>query len=93
METNFTCYTKKIQGEIFFFVKKFIVLSEYNNLPPVQEAFGMHTDFDKACSIAQLTDAAIKKQLLEEIETGLKQAKVIDLAEVNFNSHRPAVGL
>jgi len=95
METNFTCYTKKVQGEIFYFVKKFIVLPEYSNVPPMLEAFGMHTDFDKACAIAQLTDAAIKKQLLEEVEveSGLKQAKVIDLTEVNFNSHRPAVGL
>ena len=93
METNFTCYTKKVQGEIFYFVKKFIVLPEYSNVPPMLEAFGMHTDFDKACAIAQLTDAVIKKQLLEEVETGLKQAKVIDLAEVNFISRRPAVGL
>lgn len=93
METNFTCYTKKVQGEVFYFVKKFIVFPEYNNVPPVLEALGMHTDFNKACAIAQLTDAAIKKQLLEEVETGLKQAKVIDLTEVNLNISRPAVGL
>lgn len=93
METNFTCYTKKVQGEVFYFVKKFIVFPEYNNVPPILEALGMHTDFNKACTIAQLTDAAIKKQLLEEVETGLKQAKVIDLTEVNLNIPRPAVGL
>lgn len=93
METNFTCYTKKVQGEIYYFVKKFMVFPEYANVPPVLEAFGMHADFDKACAIAQLSDAAIKKQLLKEVETGLKQAKVIDLTEVNFNSQRPAVGL
>jgi hypothetical protein len=93
METNFTCYTKKLQGETIYFVKKFIVLPEYSNVPPMLEAFGMHADFDKACAIAQLTDAAIKKQLLDEVESGLKQAKVIDLADVNFNKQRPAVGL
>ena len=93
METNFTCYTKKVQGEVFYFVKKFLVLPEFSNVPPVMEAFGMHTDFDKACAIAQLTDVSIKKQLLEEVESGLKQAKVIDLAEVSFNNQRPAVGL
>lgn len=93
METNFTCYTKKVQGEVFYFVKKFLVLPEFSNVPPVMEAFGMHTDFDKACAIAQLTDASIKKQLLEEVESGLKQAKVIDLAEIGFKSQRPAVGL
>lgn len=93
METNFTCYTKKVQGEVFYFVKKFLVLPEFGHVPPVMEAFGMHTDFDKACAIAQLTDVSIKKQLLEEVESGLKQAKVIDLAEVSFNNQRPAVGL
>lgn len=93
METNFTCYTKKVQGEVFYFVKKFIAFPEFSSLPPVMEAYGMHTNFDKACAIANLYDAEIKKQLLEEVESGLKQAKVIDLSEVNFNSQRPAVGL
>ena len=93
METIFTCYTKKIQGSIFYFVKKFIVLPEYNSIPPVQEGYGMHTDFNRACAIAGLYDNSIKKQLLEEIETGLKQAKVIDLSEVNFNNKRSVAGL
>lgn len=93
METTFTCYTKSVQGEVFYFVKKFMVLPEYSGVPPVMEAFGMHTDFDKACAIAQLTDAAIKKQLLDEVNTGMRQAKVIDLTEVNFSNHRPAAGL
>ena len=93
METIFTCYTKKIQGNIFYFIKKFIVFPELNDVPPVLEGYGMHTDFDKACAIANLDDIKIKKQLLEEIETGLKQAKVIGLSEVNFNNKRPAVGL
>ena len=93
METIFTCYTKKIQGSIFYFVKKFIMLPEYTNVPPVLEGYGMHTDFDKACAIANLYDITIKRQLLQEIETGLKQAKVIDLSEVNFNNKRSVAGL
>lgn len=93
METIFTCYTKKVQGSIFYFVKKFIVLPEYNNVPAVLEGYGMHTDFEKACAIAGLSDAGIKKQLLEEMETGLKQAKVIELGEVSFNNKRSVAGL
>lgn len=92
MEISFTCYTKKLQGNIFYFVKKFIVFPEFTNVPPVLEGYGMHTDFDKACAIANLHDGIIKKQLLEEIETGVKQAKVIDLSEVNFNNQSPAIG-
>lgn len=93
METIFTCYTKKVQGSIFYFVKKFLVLPEHSNVPPIQEGYGMHTNFDKACAIAGLSDFSIKKQLLEEIETGLKQAKIIDLSEVNFNSKKSVAGL
>ena len=92
METNFTCYTKKVQGNIFYFVKKFIVFPELNNISPLLEGYGMHADFDKACAIANLYDEAIKKQLLEEIETGVRQAKVIELGEANFNNQRPAIG-
>ena len=92
MEISFTCYTKKLQGNIFYFVKKFIVFPEFTNVPPVLEGYGMHTDFDKACAIANLHDGIIKKQLLEEIETGVKQAKIIDLSEVNFNNQSPAIG-
>ena len=92
MEISFTCYTKKLQGNIFYFVKKFIVFPEFTNVPPVLDGYGMHTDFDKACAIANLHDGIIKKQLLEEIETGVKQAKVIDLSEVNFNNQSPAIG-
>ena len=92
MEISFTCYTKKLQGNIFYFVKKFIVFPEFTNVPPVLDGYGMHTDFDKACAIANLHDGIIKKQLLEEIETGVKQAKIIDLSEVNFNNQSPAIG-
>jgi len=94
METFFTSYTKKIEGNIFYFVKKFIAFPELSNLPPVQDGFGMHTDFDKACAIANLHDEGIKKQLLEGIESGAKQqAKVIGISDAGFNSQRPAVGL
>ncbi len=93
METNFTCYTKKIEGEVFYFVKKFIVFPEFGSVTPLLESYGMHTEFDKACAIANLYDASIKKQLLEEIETGVRQAKVIDLSEISFNNQRPAMGM
>lgn len=93
METNFTCYTKKVQGKVFYFVKKFIVFPEFGNVTPLLESYGMHTEFDKACAIANLYDASIKKQLLEDIESGVRQAKVIDLSEVGLNNQRPAMGM
>ena len=94
METIFTSYTKKIEGSLFYFVKRFIVFPGLSNMPPVQDGFGMHTDFDKACAIAGLYDEGIKKQLLAEIESGARQqANGIGISESGFNSQRPAVGL
>jgi hypothetical protein len=92
METIYTSYTKKIQATTYYFVKKFMVFPELKGVPPVLESFGMHTDFDKACTIASVSDADIKKQLLQEIEGGGRQAKVIDLNEIGF-AHQKAVGL
>lgn len=44
----------------------------------------MHTDFDKACSIAGVQDAAIKEQLLQEATANTPRAKVIDLSDAGF---------
>lgn len=93
METKFSCYTKMVGGETFYFVKKFIVFTELENLQPMQEAFGMHANFDKACMLAQLYDEAIKAQLLQEIESGIRPAKVIDIVEAKFNNNRSAFGM
>ena len=44
----------------------------------------MHTSFDKACSIAGVTDAAIKQQLLAQAEQNTTRAKVIEISSSNF---------
>ncbi len=84
MENIYTSYTKKIQSTTYYFVKKFVVFPEYKGVPPVLEGYGMHEDFDRACAIAAVNDGDIKKQLLQEMETGLRPAKVIDLNDINF---------
>jgi len=45
----------------------------------------MHTDFNKACSIALVNDPKIKEQLLNELEGTVQHAKVIDLNAGNFS--------
>ena len=50
--------------------------------------YGMHTDFDKACNIAMITDTRIKLQLLNSMgmgKGGLKKAKVIDMLPATTN--------
>ena len=79
METFYTAYTKQVQQNKLFFVKRFFGFPELKNIEPVLAAFGMHTNFDIACKIAGVENEKIKLQLLEEIEANSQHAKVIDI--------------
>ena len=87
METNYTSYTKVIENKTYYFVKKFISFPEFKDVPPFLESYGMHTDFEKACSIASINDPQTRQKLLNEVvmENTAQQAKVIDLNNANFS--------
>lgn len=84
MEYLYNCYTKNIENQTYFFVKKYLAFPEYTNVAPVLESYGMHTDFNKACSIALIFDATLKEQLLNEANGAVPQAKVIDFNNSNY---------
>jgi hypothetical protein len=84
METIYTAYTKLLDYKTYYFVKKFSAFPEFKNVSPVLESYGMHTNFDKACSIAGVNDPAVKEQLLQQVQENMPRAKVIDLANSNF---------
>ena len=88
MEAKYTAYTKVLENKTYYFVKKFTIFPEMESIPPILEAYGMHTNFDKACTIALLTDTAIKKQLLNEIEGDNQLAKVVNLNSEIANKKR-----
>ena len=90
MEIVYESYQKKIETTTYYFVKKFAVFPEFKSVPPVLEGYGMHTDFEKACALATVNDIEIRKQLLHEIESGVRQAKIIDLNDINFISQKAA---
>lgn len=79
METFYKAYTKISQNKLTYFVKKYQCFPEYENVEDILEGYGMHTDFEKACSIAGVHDPQIRKQLLDAIEAAVPQAKIIDL--------------
>jgi len=79
METFYTAYTKLLDFKVYYFIKKFSAFPDLKNVSPVLESYGMHTDFDKACSIAGIHDPAVKAELLKEAEANTQRAKVIDL--------------
>ena len=79
METFYKAYTKISQNKSYYFVKKYLSFPEYNDVEDIMEGYGMHTDFNKACSIAGLHDLKIRQQLLDGIQSEMPQAKIIEL--------------
>lgn len=80
METFYTAYTKLLDFKTYYFVKKFSAFPELKDVPPFMESYGMHTDFDRACSIAGLKDETIKAALLKQAAASRQPAKVVDLS-------------
>lgn len=79
MKTFYTAYTKSINGTTFYFVKTYQTFPEFKNVSPVLETYGMHTNFRKACKIAQIEAPEIQNELLKEIEDKAAACKVIPL--------------
>jgi hypothetical protein len=85
METFYTAYTKLLDYKVYYFVKKYSAFPEFKNVSPILETYGMHTDFNKACSIAGVTDQAIKEQLLKQAEENTQRAKVFEMNNPSFS--------
>jgi hypothetical protein len=68
MEYLYTVHTKLIDSKTYYFVKKLMALSEFKGSTDVVVGFGMHNDFDKACSIAGIDDLECRKKLLHDFE-------------------------
>ena len=86
MENYYTSYSKIVQNKTYYFVKKFLKFPEFNNVPDVLVGYGMHLQFEKACSIATIHDPMIMQKLLNEMEGIVEQSKVIDMHFVNFET-------
>ena len=68
MEHIYTVHTKLVEDKTYYFVKKFMRLTEFQGLADVVVGYGMHTNFEKACNIAGVADDAARKQLLLDLE-------------------------
>jgi hypothetical protein len=79
MENFYTAYTRIVQNTTFYFVKKYVTFPEYKDVPGVLESYGMHTDFNRACHIAQINDKEIRNNLLANLENNPNSAKVIHM--------------
>lgn len=85
MEYYYSAYTKLINNQTFFFVKKYLLFSELNETEPVLVNYGMHMNFYKACSIAAVNDPSLMIQLFKEAQGTIEHAKLIDFNSIKFS--------
>jgi hypothetical protein len=83
MENFYTAYTRDVQNTTFYFIKKYIIFPEYKDVPTILESYGMHTDFDHACRIAQISDKEIRNNLFADLQNNPNSAKVIHMNVAN----------
>ena len=77
MTPFYTAYAKSINGTTFYFVKSFKTFPEYKTVPPLLQTYGMHTDFDKACQIAEIYDKDIQQELINKLANDTSSAKLL----------------
>lgn len=68
MEYLYSLNTKMIDDKIYYFAKKIMTFPEFEGLANVVIGYGMHTNFEIACRIADIHDSGCRKQLLSELE-------------------------
>ncbi len=85
MENIYTAYTKKVNNETLYFVKRFTTFTDIKGAPQILSDYGMHSKFSKACAIAQIFDEKVIELLSKQVYLTLvtDPAKVIE-----FNSSK-----
>lgn len=79
MTKFYTAYAKSIDGTTFYFAKSFLIFPEYQNISPILQTYGMHTNFEQACNIAQVYDKEVRLELLNEMEKNTASSEVLPL--------------
>jgi len=79
MKSMYKAYTKEINRKTHYFVKKFNYFPELENVPPILESMGMHSDFLMACDFANVEDENTVQQLMEELKLTKVSGKVIPI--------------
>lgn len=87
MKNIYNAYAKEINGKTFYFVKKFSVYPEIKDCPPVLESMGMHTNFFKACDLANIYEEKVVNQLKNDLKIVSESARVIHLQKVKSMTH------
>ncbi|HAN66719.1 MAG TPA: hypothetical protein DCQ34_11000 [Chitinophagaceae bacterium] len=92
MQYIYQAYSKQVNGTETFFVKRFLHFPNLAHVPDVQDGFGMHTDFIKACKLAGISDPDIINQILDGMREPAQPAKVINIVQLPQEEVRSNVG-
>lgn len=87
MENIYNAYTREINGKTFYFVKKFVFYTEIKDGSPILDRLGMHTNFHKACHIAEVRDEQVVNRLMSELHIITESARVIHLQKAKAVTH------
>lgn len=82
MKSFYQAYTREINRQTHYIVKKYNCFPEYENFPPILDAMGMHRDFLKACELANVEDDYSVQHLMEELNLTKVSGKVIPIQNV-----------
>lgn len=87
MENIYKAYTREINGRTFYFIKKFSVFPGHDNYPCIMDRMGMHTNFYKACDIAQIYDDSVIGKLKNELHIMPESTRVIHMAKIKSRTN------
>ena len=79
METFYKAYSKMVQNRKHYFVKKIAHFPEYEELDDLVLGYGMHVNFNRACSIAKIDSPKIRQQLLAEADYVPATGKLVNI--------------
>ena len=87
MEHIYSVYTRNINNQLFYFVKQYEIFTELKDTPRVLTEYGMHRDFFKACSLANIYEESVINELCSQVYLPCSPAKVISFDKAKQNSH------
>ena len=89
MENIYSAYTKNVNNETMYFVKRFTSFPDLVGSPSILADYGMHKKFLKACFIAQISDKIIINQLAAQVNLSplSEPGKLISFKPTRQNAH------
>ena len=89
MENIYAAYTKNVNNETMYFVKRFSSFPDIAGSPSILADYGMHKKFHKACFIARISDKIIIDQLAAQVNLSPvpEPGKLISFKPSKHNAH------